>query len=112
MLYLMTTCLLEGKAMPRCASFFIDLQIGGCLSLIIKVFFLVQGKTLSDNFEYIWALIALTCFGIVNWFYSKDDRSLKVYEAYKARHKVMSKAMTIVVGVLLVAIPFFILGFI
>jgi len=93
------------------ASLIVGSPIGGCLAIIMKVFYHIRGK-IPANFELIALLIVLACYGIVNWFYSREDRNSKVYETYKTRHKVMSKTMFIILAVMMICTPFFIIGII
>jgi hypothetical protein len=93
------------------ASLIVGLPMGGCLAIIIKFFLHIRGKV-PGNFELVAMLVALTCYGIVNWYYSREDRDSKVYETYKTRHKVMSKPIFIILAVMMICAPFFIVGII
>jgi|GEM_PF-2929074 len=91
------------------ASFVVGITIAGWLNLIVEGWYHALHKTLPENFDYVSVLLAVFCYGLIYWLYSRKERYFKVYQDYKVKHKLMSRATFILLGILLIGTPFFIL---
>lgn len=65
----------------------------------------------STNTKYIILLIALICNIIAYLYYSSNDRSSRLYDEYKSRHKVMPRITFAILAPLFICAPYFVAGF-
>lgn len=89
------------------ASLVLGISLGGWFMSTIIFYYKIQFNIFpNSNLKYLTIFFSILCSGIINWYYLKDDRYLKLYESYKQNRKFISSGYIFFLGLFLILFPY------
>lgn len=89
------------------ASFVLGISLGGWFMSAVIFYYKIQFNIFpNSNLEYLTIIFSILCSGIINWYYLKNNRYLKLYEQYKQGEKLITRTTACFLGFFLMLIPY------